>query len=350
MSVEASSQLSNITYNTSQGAKIEQKESVSYGYICRKLNVSDRILSALKALFYTVITVGFAIHFNFKGTKDLWSEAFKGEKTIKVLNPSSPPMFPDSNEIFVGRHPTLGYKIYNPKGVGLLYQMTESLLKVFEKHNFKAWGIGGTILGAERFPADQKHGGHIPWDDDEDFAVIENENERLINNQAFLDDLDKAGLCLRKFFFGYKVCSKEKFPYMHETKANSEGDSYYWPFIDLFAVERDENDSKKWILSSKDAREYWPTEYYRDEELYDENGSLKMTDYGPIRIPLPVNGKKILDRAYPKWETHGKTGWDDATKRLHKGADKLIILHDYERQAAHYVPEPAWNKPKDVET
>ncbi len=247
-----------------------------------------------------------------------------------------PPVFDASNEVCVGRHPVLGYQMYNPKGVGLCYQLTAALLHIFEKNNIPFFPIGGTILGAVR------HGGHIPWDDDEDFAVSENE-ELLCNNKSFLEDLNRAGLCISKFYFGYKVFSKEVYPYMHYMPADYDGESYYWPFIDLFSVKKEDSDENKWVYTSERARHTWP-DFYMEEELYDENGLMPAIQYGPIRMPLPVKSENILDRGYSNWRTHCKTGWDDVQKQNHEGAYELVELTNELRQPANFEYEPRFGK------
>ena len=52
--------------------------------------------------------------------------------------------------------------------------MLKDILAIAEKHNIKVFPLYGTLLGIKR------HGGFIPWDDDIDLAVFENDLEKLL--------------------------------------------------------------------------------------------------------------------------------------------------------------------------
>ena len=85
------------------------------------------------------------------------------------------------------------------KGVVIkLYQMMYDITRIMEKHDIEYWVDGGSMLGAIR------HGGIIPWDDDLDIGVMEENVYKLLTTK-FKKDLKNRGYNIVPYALGYKI-------------------------------------------------------------------------------------------------------------------------------------------------
>jgi hypothetical protein len=64
-------------------------------------------------------------------------------------------------------------RILSPDEKGLVYEYSRLFGEITDRFGLDLWAVGGTALGAAR------HGDAIPWDDDVDFAVREEERTVL---------------------------------------------------------------------------------------------------------------------------------------------------------------------------
>jgi lipopolysaccharide cholinephosphotransferase len=124
--------------------------------------------------------------------------------------------------------------------VDIIYDTLECLHEVLTKNNIRYTIFSGTALGAER------HGGLIPWDDDADTAILNDDEQRLV---ALSDTFANRGFTLSKVsLVGYRLYhSTLTKPRVH--------DQHPHPFVDIFII----NDTgSSYEYASEEARASWP--------------------------------------------------------------------------------------------
>lgn len=191
----------------------------------------------------------------------------------------------------------------DPVALNRLYTLHHFVDELFEKEKIPYFAIAGTLLGAVR------HGGIIPWDDDLDAGIFEEDLERI---HALKTTFNKNGYAIVPFGGGIKIYCKEG-----GLIKNPEKDSafYEWkyPWIDLFLMEIDGDG--KIVYATERLRE---SPMGKKEWFYQEDvvAGLKRLPFGPTTIPVPSQWIDYLNRVYgPDWNRVAYKDYDHAKEQ-----------------------------------
>jgi len=181
-----------------------------------------------------------------------------------------------------------------PEVFAQLYQATFDVSRILEKAKIRYWAKDGTSLGQVR------HGGIIPWDDDVDLAIHEDDRKKFL---ALRGDFDKCGYGLSKWWGGYKVYKKD---------GQSTGFKWKFPFVDIFFM-KPQGD---WMIhSSSKARKVWPKEKFKKSEFL----PLKKMRFGDFNLNSINKPKTVLKRQYGEDVfTHAYRQYDHKLERAVK--------------------------------
>ena len=175
------------------------------------------------------------------------------------------------------------------KNIKSINNLFKKIIPILEKHNITYWIYGGTLLGAVR------HKGIIPWDDDVDISILEDDKDKLLNLKTEFNTLD---LDITDIFFGYKIYDKKG--------QIIKDKDFRYPFIDIFITKKYDNIIK---FTSQQALNLWKNDYFTIDELY----PLKKYQFEDYYVYGPNNPYAYLDRIYPDWKNKAIKTYDHVT-------------------------------------
>lgn len=188
----------------------------------------------------------------------------------------------------------------DPEDVERLYTLHRYVDELFEKEKIPYFAIAGTLLGAVR------HGGVIPWDDDLDIAIF---NEDLPKVFGLRETLLENGYDIAVFGAGIKIYYVNGNPIR-----NTENAFYEWkfPWIDLFLMEPDHQGRVVYSIERiRDA--FGQKEWFYKKDVDD----LKRLPFGRTTIPVPTQWIDYLNRVYgPNWNTTAYKDYDHSQEQF----------------------------------
>lgn len=201
------------------------------------------------------------------------SNANYAQKAIKTKEKQTP-----STDAYLQR--------LTPDKAGMLYKLMMDVDTILKKHHLTYWATCGTLLGAVR------HKGLIPWDDDLDICMYEQDIPKLLELK---ETFSKQGLQISQLPSGwYKIY----FTNGQKIKINNDDDQCYewrFPAVDIFPVHTNKQNQVEHTHEA--TRNLWPSEYFIPSELQQP---FQQLSFGPMSIPVPHNLHTILERFYGK--------------------------------------------------
>lgn len=186
--------------------------------------------------------------------------------------------------ILYKRHKHPLYMSHNMKDK--FYNLMYKFDQICEEHQIKYFAVAGTLLGAIR------HKEIIPWDDDIDVGILEDDYDKFISI-----DFAKYGLQTH----GIEKTNTGKITYAHTLNNNVKRHSV---FIDIFFMKPIEGD--KYVYSNPEASASWPNEFFYKDELF----PLKRYKFKDITINGPAVHLPYCERAWGKnWKKPFLNRW-----------------------------------------
>lgn len=194
-----------------------------------------------------------------------------------------------------------------------VYALARDVDRILRDNQITYWTSGGTTLGCIR------HGGLIPWDDDLDICIYQEDENNLQNLQSIFESK------------GYRMCEAQLFGYriFHESESEhmrSEFLNHRYPFCDVFVMKKSRN---KCYIATASGRTLWPKEYYyvKDTE------KLEQKPFGDFFLNCPANAEEYLNRYYGlEWFSVGATHNYDHITRQYVNSVKFKL------KQCHYQP------------
>ena len=166
-----------------------------------------------------------------------------------------------------------------------LNKLLKTTCSILEEYDIKYSATCGTLLGLSR------HKGIIPWDDDCDLCILEDEEYKLL---FIKETLRKFGMSIIRSWTGYRVYCvggtlKEDYYLSNHER---------YPFLDIFVYQAQPGESV-YHYQQKHVRDLYPSEFI-EHSMFESLVKYKCHDYHIFAFEFP---EEYLKRVYKDWET-----------------------------------------------
>jgi lipopolysaccharide cholinephosphotransferase len=209
-----------------------------------------------------------------------------GYRYMSISNPSIEEAVTQSKEYLLSI-PKFSSEIsyLNKENAQKIYALMQQVDGLLKNNHVPYWATCGTLLGAIR------HGGLIPWDDDLDICILDQDEKKLMEMQ-----LDELGLAIHHYWKDfYKIYKKDGAP-IADSKKPGEILPFRYPFVDVFVVTLDRNKEHEDVYVHKSNNFYFV--FNNERFTYAQIANLSHVPFGPMMIPIPANPEQFLNAAY----------------------------------------------------
>ena len=168
----------------------------------------------------------------------------------------------------------------------LLFNLFNEFIIELDKNKIDYFLLGGSLIGYHRH-----NNGFIPWDDDIDIGVFEEDKQKIYD---IIKEMNKKN---SKFSLINSLVDKLAYGKFNGNPIQ----------IDLFYFKYFEG-KKYYDFANEKQRQLWQGQYITKDEIYpliNSEFKLYLPDgklYNKINVKIPNKSKKYLDRCYPDWE------------------------------------------------
>jgi len=220
-------------------------------------------------------------------------------------------------------------KLTPPIVVAWVYHLARSITEVFERHGIHYSIEGGTAIGALR------HHGLIPWDDDLDIGVLEEDEDKLLGPVS--EDLKQnysitwtKDYSADYKFFGISDQNSAVLDYMKE-------ENYRYPFADIFIYVYNQTQNKFRY------RNIWGKWIKAGIRSMDLSGGTKLVPFGDFKTRMSVDMIEYLNESgYQNWKYIGVTQWYSHVNNYAQTEHNFQLIPRLYAPARPFRMDPSW--------
>lgn len=166
-----------------------------------------------------------------------------------------------------------------------IYDLMRKADQVLTAKGITYWATAGTLLGAIR------HQGLIPWDDDLDVCILDDDEGKLKDIEEALN-LAGLGLYYWPELKLYKIFPIDGLP-IEDAEDPGLFRPYSFPFLDVFVVALEKGREFEDLYAHQSSWAYLV--FNKEKFMYSQIKGIMRVPFGPLRIPIPGDPEDFLN-------------------------------------------------------